>query len=661
MKTLIAFFICTLFIQCKPGLNNSISNRCDSIEKRNIEIPLPDTSASSFMHSPIDENKIWVGFTNKQNTILEFNLITKQFDTLKNDYRQLYCYNDSYAISYDPFDSIIWMARGLQLYKYDRKTTCLKTFPILVHNIIPKPDRVYLVSYYGFYSLNRKDDSLTKENSIPLNDIRFSILVDENTLWFGNKYTFNFLDRKARPGLYYDGEDFSDVKYPIGIKEGVVLLSDEKCLRIKKKGESIDTINNPEKIFITGDGRYFSKEDPNLLVPFNNQSFYIVNSAINKMAHFKCTIPQKNYYSLSYFLSNNYIWIYRRDQLFLKSITDSTFIEYPFTDSFKSVYVKDCMVYLLYNNKIRILDINSFLNTCIPYNAEEYENELKQFKKLSEKLFNRQTNQDTVNKNLKYLTKMYENTRVFEIKQTLSYLQTTAFNSVNKTFPTYYDSCYKNEALPLDYRRSCLHILIREYIRNLDVQSAVKMTINYDKYFGNLPNSYDSYLSDINSIKEYITYNDSLDQLKISEDSLAYLRVCSHEIICHSGLTVGEAQCYNYELMVEKLKDFIKKFPISLLIDNATFSYISYSNIYCSEGEDVDEYIIKAINDYKTILKKYPDTDIRPVVEYTIIHESYNMSHRDNETIRKTCQKFISKYPSDIHVDHVKNILNNLN
>jgi hypothetical protein len=322
--------------------------------------------------------------------------------------------------------------------------------------------------------------------------------------------------------------------------------------------------------------------------------------------------------------------------------------------------VNNCYVYLLYKDRIKVYDIQDFINHCLPFDGKVYDNEILNFNHVCDslKIYNG-TNQNVITKKLQILNTQFSNSKNPEVKAQLKNLEVSAFYNINKRFPSYYDSCYKNIELPLAYRKDCLYNMMRQYTRDGSINMTTKTDTIYHKLFGNPENNYWDYKSTMDSIQKFIFTNTNIDKSGLPKDSTDYYKAISFLTICKTQWFVNEGQCFDLHLVNTKLRKFIKDYPNSKLVDNAEYTILTD---VCSGGEEefTDPGLKKTIDKYKKLLSKYPNSDLRPNIEYAIITLYNEMYVKDNMLIKSECEKFIQNHPHSKYIELIKNTLKSI-
>jgi len=644
-------------------ISKSQNSDCHSTKPiiNKIEILFSDTTAYyQFMLSPFDKNKVWVSFTG--NKIIEVDIHTAQINALSEEYRTVFSPVRNWSICKDNFDSIVWIGgNNCNLLKYEQRTKELVELPVrYVTKIIPQPARVYFVSFWGIYYWDRKQGKIEKELAVPLPIIQKSTLLDDDRILLDDSLTFDFKKRSSFHGIQYDGQDHITANQLLMVKSGIWVLRNGSSIKILNNVEPIIELNNSQ---YKNSNQFLSIDPPFVWNPFDYQHIFTYNVKTKQTRVYWYRIPEINKFALSYLLCNNFLWIYRAQQVYLISMEDGKLYNYPISqnDGFLNLHVTPCNVYLLYKDRIKVYVVNNFINFCIPFDGIAYENELLKFKHACDslKIFE-EKNQTAIIEKLMVIRSLFSSSNNYEVKGQLADLDKSAFNNINKIFPSYYDSCYKNIELPLSYRKDCLYHMIYQYTKDGNINMVIKTDLLYHQLFGDPGKIHFEYKSTKDSINKYIYVNNRIDKLKLSKDSAEYYKALSFLTICRTSWFVNEAQYFDLTLVNTKLRKFIKSFPNSKLVDNAEFTILSNQG---TDGEDevTDLDLTNIIDTYKNLLLKYPDTDLRADIQFIIITLYNEMNIKNNLLIKSECDKFIHEYPHFKNIEKVRNIFKSIN
>jgi outer membrane protein assembly factor BamD (BamD/ComL family) len=162
----------------------------------------------------------------------------------------------------------------------------------------------------------------------------------------------------------------------------------------------------------------------------------------------------------------------------------------------------------------------------------------------------------------------------------------------------------------------------------------------------------------VDSVEVYLAEIDSLTKSNLTEDSLYYFKSLALETICKTLWYCHEGcgGC-DFSLVTNKIKSFQSKYPTSNLSDNSMLYLIEMDYLY---NDREDKSLIAKIMDYENFLKKYPDSDLKPDVQFSIFMTWASMQNRKKEKIKATAKRFISESGTDKRIKDVKQRLKEL-
>jgi hypothetical protein len=138
---------------------------------------------------------------------------------------------------------------------------------------------------------------------------------------------------------------------------------------------------------------------------------------------------------------------------------------------------------------------------------------------------------------------------------------------------------------------------------------------------------------------------------KLSEDiRLWRLGKSYYDLFCHVGPET-EASTINMSFPFMYLDSLLKKHPTSIYADDAEFLMLSHFEGGSHEGGD-NSYNLKAIEEYKLIIKKYPTTEFVPDIYYKICilyyecESSFNDKPKYYRLALDYANKLLVEYPT---------------
>lgn len=614
-----------------------------------LVVDFPDSNSISFDLSPFEHNKVLINFPVKS---FEYDLSSKDKVGIPNDHWKKKSAG-KFTVYEDKKDSIVWV--GGQLLSYDQKQKTAKYYSLEnVSRITAFQDRTYFVSSSGLYYKIDGIDSIIQVTDFPLSSIFSSQQLDSKTLIFNDSITYDLDTRRWTEGVYLHN----------------MKLEKESCSFIAKN--SIGVYKYRDWLsYITPDktGRMISVNSSKI----NNASihdrylFFIQSKTISRfdfekdtMITFKYLMPLGGNQHVNVSFDDDLIWLrlpgqvsfldmQTKDQFIFKDFDDRQIIDFSFDD---------CYVYLLFEHQLIVYPKSHFINQCERFDKQKYKNELVYYNTFLDSIgLLRAQNIDSVIHKLSVVKTNFERSNNLDVRSKLSGLDRIAFNNLYLETKAELEQCYNSIQIPVYQRASCFKRLIRSEVhsrnfkRVMDIQSEY---YNQGAHRIDLQNKY--FMTNIDSIKKYIQVTDSLSNLSIAVDTIAYQKalsiesVCLTQFFCHEGC----GGC-DFTFLFEDLKEFISQYPNSPLVDNA--EYLMITRTYAYHHDDLDHQFLIDLESFKN---KYPDSEKLVDADFEIISYLFYINHTTGTKHRDRLVKFIQDYPSDRRINEVKNILANL-
>jgi len=652
LKALIAVIL--LIFGCKQ---QSIEDSCHyEGDEYKLVIRFDDGDANNIMFSPFERNKVFVAFWNSENSMIEFDLITKDTQLLKpNHWKKIY--SNRNPIYQDNNDSLVWIGGpNRKLLKYDQKIEKAQYLPIkYVTRIVPYKSKTYFVAFKGLFVKQRDSEEIKKVNSIPLEIIQSSQLLDERTLILDSKITYDLEADLWEEGIQlyhkkHQGEFYSFMaKNGIGIfQENEKLLyatpEEVKELQLENRlGSGTIEINYP----------YIYARRNNMIDRFDVQT--------EELNSFEYQLPKVNNYSPNFRYDDNIIWIYRPGQLyFINTLTKESYnLPIQEDEHFESMIYDECHIYLLYEKRLEVIEKAEFIKKCPIFSIADYLAEFQEFNSYIDSIeIRKEQNERNVVQKLKLIKKRYTNSMHPEIKKQIEYLNIDAFQNVKYETIADFQDCYKNENLPKEQRIRCFQTLINIEVSKSNFVEVLSHEEDFKILFEPTELENMSYFqSNIDSLRNYVTYVDSISKVKSSVDTLDYYKamalnkVCNTSFFCHEGC----GGC-DYSLVINALNKFSNKHPYSLLIDNSEFLLIEYEYMYEEDSESQE-----LIKDFETFKNKFPTSDMLIEADFRILSQLfYSTSEKSKVGLVEKLELFLNSYSDENKETQIRYWINEL-
>lgn len=623
-----------------------------------LEVMFEDSILVNFCKSPFDAEKMWVQSSNNPFKITQIDLKTGKKRALENEYARFYRPNnmESYYQK-DPYDAFIWFALpGSNVVLYNPKTDVFWDIAVSnVQRIIPRPNEVYFVSDKGLLYWDRKTKSLTSIPGMPPKNYYHSTMPNDSTLFLNAEFTFYFNSKTVKEGVYIGDFKFSTPNSSYEVADEVGLFYRKNSLWYYYK-DQFSQLPLPQNNL--GGTKIINQQ----FWQSDGRNFYCFDPKTNTVKTYPFRLPNLYQRSIDYVVDDHYIWIKQQGQIMLIRLTDNQQFEYPIKvgEIHLKTTLDDCNAYLLYQNKVVVVSKEDFFKQCIPFDPNQYELELNMFETVVDSLgIGKDTIASTALSKLNYLKARYAQTEHIETKQAIEILNTGAFQSVRRRLPEGYIACYKDTAMPISQRLSCITYLMHQYAHSAKFEALIALEKDYYHYFsvsGEERNADMSIVMD--SVKRYLLIVDSLQKTTLTKDSIYYFKTNALGGICVTPwfCSQGCAGC-DFSLVMDNLKSLSTKFKQSKLCDNADYYLLvlSYNLDYSDDGEI--ELHIERLNN---LLKKYPDTDLKADIQYDIFTNWSSMYTKNKKMIQASAQNFIQSFGTDERVKEIKRVLRDL-
>lgn len=657
ISTPFVFLIISFFISCAQTPNEK--NCHLNVIEDNITIPFAEGEARHFMLSPFEKNKIFIEFKNSSNPVIELDLATKDTQSLKrSDWKKIY--SSKTSIYHDKKDSLVWVGeQNRDLLRYDQKTKKEEYLPIkYVKRIVPYKSKTYFVANSGLYVKDKSTVEIRKITDLPIKTIQRSQLLDEKTLILYPNITYSFETDTWKEGIQLYQYTHEGKFYSFRAKDGIGLFEKDQNLFY-----SIDKVVNELNLnynYQLGYGveiryPYIYGRRENIIDRYNVQK--------KVSTSFKYRLPRVNDNSPKFRYDGDIIWIHRAGQLYFINTVTNTHHNFPIksNENFISMSIDDCHIYLLYEKRIEVRPKKEFIDQCLIFNLPDYLAEFQEFENFVDSIkIKKEQRESFVVQKLALIKERYKNVTHPDILKQIERLNTTSFQYVDyKTVPDF-QNCYKNEKLPKKHRMRCFQRLIDKEVRDLNFSQIVKHKIDFISLFELNEIKYLSYiLAEIDSIENYLTYNDSIGQVNMSKDSLHYYkamslnRIVELSFFCHQGC----GGC-DYYLHTKALQEFIAAYPNSHLVDNSELVLLDIKYSY-DDGDP--DYARERIKDLQSFKNKFPKSDLIVEADFKILQQLFYSEDKKHKIgLIEKFDNFIKSYPNDNRINEINKWRNTL-
>lgn len=213
------------------------------------------------------------------------------------------------------------------------------------------------------------------------------------------------------------------------------------------------------------------------------------------------------------------------------------------------------------------------------------------------------------------------------------------------------DSCLGDAALPLSERQACLRSLVCDRLRQQDLAGVLAL----DSLYGpGIPMPRDDrfeYHNLLDSVRAHVRRTAQWANQNLPVDSLAFFQAASLLTVCQTACFEREG-CYDYSPALAALNAFAENYPQSRLADNA--GYLYWSHYYCGEGGYDDGALHDMERQFRQILTRYPDTDLRDELEFQILATEMDRSTPDIPKIKRLGAEYLRRFPKSPRANRVR-------
>lgn len=616
---------------------------CDAMPEP-ITLDFPNDTLTDIKALPFEPGKIWVKTIR---TVFEMDIQTRQRTPLKGLFQNFFYQENAYHTT-DPYDSLMWVGGpNRNVVYYDSKTRQITELPVnYVNKIVAQPDRVYLIAFSQVCYWDRKTHTLHQVPNNPLQYIQTCEVIDDTTLILERQYTFFLRSHRFVKGFFAGNYEFD--RY-WRTDDGMALLQKDPDFYHVWKGK-IEPVPLPIK-----ENPYNTEINAGKYWQWDNQFYYVYDPPTKKFDKIPYSLPPVNNYVPMPLFDAEHVWMYRPDQLIVLDLFTHHQLSYKVLpeEKYQKTVLANCNVYTVFQQKILASSKKDFIKNCALFDLELYREQIAQLNSMADSIgLGQDTVIDISLKKLNYIKEKYAGLDNVEVQQKLAVLDWLAFQKVSLPFPDGYVRCYRDEALPVSYRKGCLNWLVDEYGRMSRFKKVMELEQEYHKYFGKPDQMTDYYfLGHVESVREYLHEIDSLEKSVLAADSLYYFKSLAMETICRTNWYCSEGcgGC-DFSLVTNPLMSFAQKFPESSLVDNAELYLIPFNFMY-----DEDDETIKTINTkYRAFVQKYPDSDLLANVWFNIYQNCQYLSTPDKKGMKEAGKKILQDFGNDERATRIR-------
>ncbi len=278
-------------------------------------------------------------------------------------------------------------------------------------------------------------------------------------------------------------------------------------------------------------------------------------------------------------------------------------------------------LYILFNDKFVILNKDYVFRKATLYNIDEYQ-------LLKDELWNKMNELDQNSLTFdEYLTKailLYNNKNYSAYSDLQSIISSIPLNLSYFSYEltaSQIDEKLNDKDIPDEFKHNIVQGLFQKYTKEVKLKEAL---FYYNK-IAIYPSNNDRCIEiSYPCVLKLYNYLDSLKKENLAKDKFLFLEAIAREDLVHCSCWFGDSY-YHYEIVEEKYKELLSKYPESEFADDADFWFINYA-AYPSDGES--GYLISDIPNIKKFISKYPKSDLIPALLINIA-DSYANDYQE--------------------------------
>jgi len=647
----IFFFLTIITIGCNVNKTDLISDINIDINEKAI-YNNDSSQIVDFIISPTEPNSIWVINRNGPGYNLNvkdssWSLLDSRFGKYSNGIKNRYFFKD-------PVNSdLLWLGDfhgGLIIYNYT--TNSFTKFPQIrpVSSILFMKKSVLIGTWRGFYKVDRKTLIATKISQI--SEIRIDKLeaLNDEEVLVNYKYSYNIITDNLEQ-LKPTTKEICDKKEGPNYK--LVFFMDD-TLKL-----SIGDLEDDIKYYCIFKNNILIDEN-NIWIPFRNLKDGILKYAFSNSTKVNVDIGY-DFYNFEIVNDKDFIWFYKKSTILCFNKLDYTSkiiqldtdihnmtidSKYLYFNTWKTIQVwsKDYLMSKSYSTKLANDEENQFQNLVDSldiYHIDDFNDYYNSYK-LIQTRFEVSTNARIL-KNIGYL------------KGPIARKLISNYTDIKKIEKIIQDIIQEDD------------ISASAYLQLVEMANH-KGDLKQSHYFDSiLVKQYPEYRSDnyqnrIEKVREYDKIIDSLITDNLPKDELLWETGNAYfELFKYVG-PVTEASTTNMSYPFQFYNELLEKYPDSKYADNAAIRMFSHLEGGSHEGGD-NSYNLIAIEEYKKLLKKYPDTELKPFVYYTIsrLYVECEMSYSEKTKYYKFAREYVelilNNYPNYSEIEGVTYLL----
>jgi len=580
------------------------------------EIALPDTlirqNAVKMCFSPFSNNKIWINTANY--SIWELDLKNISFRKIDNRLNGFFSDgSNSPFLFYDKYDSVFWL-KSPWFMKYDDKNGKLdvirEVYAFTSSPLLITPQNIFFERNDTVFSFNKSTNLAVPVKQLIDKRIKAISIPDDSTLLLDDKLLYNV----------YTGTIFKPTNIPVKQE----ITKDSVEWRVNNKHAIERNTNTGKEV-----SHFFR-------FPFSDSGYS------------------------RFIVKNGYLW-FNPQPYVLRLADDSVFTYRELSkDSVINILVDECFLYRLTGKSLVIYTLKDVQAKMKPFDTRRFDIETTGYLQTLDQLSHRRdTSILMVQNTIAEAKSLFKGCSNVEALAALQGFENQHYYCLNPDFPNGLVNYAKNTAIPYEYRLSCFNGLLRNAALKGQFKKVVEYYDDLSPMFKPPDGNIDYTLLEINKLKTYIFRIDSLNNAGMTEDSCEYYKAVILYDICMT-YWFESGNMLDFSLYKSALLRFIKEYPSSRFVDNAEFKYKQiYWMVWFDEGCPDEEHAWGIINSYRSLLKKYPDSEIIPEIEYEILYIEFWCTKISDKKMDKLLDDYLQKFSQSQFASNVRSMKEN--
>ncbi|MBK7096418.1 MAG: hypothetical protein IPH57_15705 [Saprospiraceae bacterium] len=324
--------------------------------------------------------------------------------------------------------------------------------------------------------------------------------------------------------------------------------------------------------------------------------------------------------------SEDCVWFYRENDLFYTKDNNLFYSFIKFPQGYIRQFDQDSSyVYVLFDEKLVIFNKNYIFKNSILFEYEEHNQLVKMYFEESRIINDSIQNIEKFINSVKLLKKNEDYNKYEDLCAMINNLPSQLENAIYNDNVLNTINLLEKGTIEGEYRFFILKGLCKYYLTKADISNSLNFFKKIKQEFPDINDRCIEY-----SYESALKYNHSLDSLyalNLTPDSLIFRQAHLRMKLIESSCWFGESW-YRLNIVEDKYKELLVKFPNSKLADNAELWLLEYQ-FYGDEGGLPHE----SISHFKDFKKKYPDSDVLSNVALNIFHAYMNSDSENPDTI----------------------------